>query len=342
MAIIITTIITSITTTLQPAIGGKVTQAAGSAQPDRWVIRQEFERRWYLDEINPDSEMGALVREMKTYSEGFLKGQNVDEFFHRKSERVVLALLHVEFEGKSYFFRGMNTEVSLPTGSLCAERAAISYARSTIPTIERKHMKGVAVLEVPIRPEAPKELNNPLPPCGACREWLDKIAEVSEEFYVLTFSGLDFAEVSERLFFWHEKIERSAPKELDSWICKDCGQKNVPLSKMCKNPDCKADRFGPSYHKTLTEQKYYDILERLHVSKKPTPAEVIAGQLNLPETDVAKMLKTWQKNQIKHGNSFIEEQAGEYSITEQAVDSSTAGKKAKNEDASRWGQPWFH
>ena len=29
---------------------------------------------------------------------------------------------------------------------------------------------------------------NPLRPCGACAEWLRKIAEVNPEFYIITFT----------------------------------------------------------------------------------------------------------------------------------------------------------
>lgn len=56
----------------------------------------------------------------------------------------------MEHKGKAEFVRGINCEVSLPTGSICAERAAIANARTSFPSMIRKQMKGIAVLEVPL------------------------------------------------------------------------------------------------------------------------------------------------------------------------------------------------
>ena len=93
--------------------------------------------------------MYLLIQEMRAYLQWYKKN-GAEPFFHRKSGRVVLSLLHVEHKGKAEFVRGINSEVSLPTGSICAERAAISNARTAFPSMIRKQMKGVAVLEVPL------------------------------------------------------------------------------------------------------------------------------------------------------------------------------------------------
>lgn len=140
---------------------------------------------------------------MKEYMQEY-RENGAEPFFHRKSGRVVLSVLHIEHEGQARFVKGINSEVSLPTGSVCAERSAISNARASFQNICRKQMKGIAVLEVPLvlnnwESEAVQQnLLNPLPPCGACNEWLMKIGEESHGFYVVTFQDLSLELVQER------------------------------------------------------------------------------------------------------------------------------------------------
>jgi len=93
------------------------------------------------------------------------------------------------------FYRGMNLEVSMPTGTLCAERNAIGNALASDQTLRREDIRSVAVLSVSLAERPPDELVdgrdvalNPLDPCGACMEWLRKIAEVNPDFKVITFS----------------------------------------------------------------------------------------------------------------------------------------------------------
>lgn len=70
----------------------------------------------------------------------------------------------------------------MPTGTLCAERNAIGNALAGDQTMSRSDMKGVAVLSLPLNTEGQVVEDmvalNPLDPCGACMEWLKKIAEV--------------------------------------------------------------------------------------------------------------------------------------------------------------------
>mmetsp|Transcript_3088 Transcript_3088/g.10101 ORF Transcript_3088/g.10101 Transcript_3088/m.10101 type:complete len:107 (-) Transcript_3088:2013-2333(-) len=89
----------------------------------------------------------------------------------------------------------MNLEVSMPTGTLCAERNAIGNALASDQTLRREDIRSVAVLSVSLAERPPDELVdgrdvalNPLDPCGACMEWLRKIAEVNPDFKVITFS----------------------------------------------------------------------------------------------------------------------------------------------------------
>ena len=156
-----------------------------------------------LSSIPEADDVHLLTKEMRRYI-GEYKRNGAEPFFHRKSGRVVLSLLHVEHEGKDQFVRGINSEVSLPTGSVCAERTAIGNARASFPNIIRKQMKGIAVLEVPLLnnwdADVNQDLLNPLPPCGACNEWLLKIGEENPGFYVVTFQDLSLDVVHERFF----------------------------------------------------------------------------------------------------------------------------------------------
>ena len=81
-------------------------------------------------------------------------------------------------DGSPTYWRGMNVEVSMPTGTLCAERNAIGTALSMYPQALREDFRAVAVLS--LSDAAPENLN-PLPPCGVCSEWLEKITEANKK-----------------------------------------------------------------------------------------------------------------------------------------------------------------
>ena len=227
--------------------------------------------------------MRMLVREMKTHRDAFTAAASVPgtheltSFWLRKTRKPVLAILCVvkassskkprhELDWSDFeFHRGVNLEVSMPTGSLCSERNAIGNALAANPGLTRKDMFGIAVLslrpkdvgddksallcrdvegthpgtEGPSSPDREKTtLNgtsmsrnasfahvrdaaterraasgangtaesaamsaddlaglNPLRPCGACKEWLNKIAEVNPGFRVVMFSDVTCDEV---------------------------------------------------------------------------------------------------------------------------------------------------
>jgi cytidine deaminase len=216
-----------------------------------------------------DAQLQLVVREMKSFHQEIrsILGTNDNDlhrFWLRKTHKPVLAVLLVQMEGDTEprLFRGTNMEVSMPTGSLCAERNAIGTALSTHPDLKRHDLKMIAVLAVP--PEdnqaegiprnfssasfveetdvdrrmvcsrkpsissegdqsyedwtaaSPNDVDgtpvrriqllskhknrpkrtvviqsskdmNPLPPCGACNEWLKKIAETNPYFKIITF-----------------------------------------------------------------------------------------------------------------------------------------------------------
>ena len=107
-------------------------------------------------------------------------------FFFRKGKQEVLSLVVVRSEDpekKLESFRGVNLEVSLPTGSLCAERNAIGSALIHNPNLKRENILCIAVLSL--------GKNGPtIGPCGACQEWLRKVTMVNPDLSILTFADI--------------------------------------------------------------------------------------------------------------------------------------------------------
>lgn len=96
-----------------------------------------------------------IVREMRRFRDQFLAAEGQGEvasFWLRKSRKPVLAVLLIEKPAMAgrrptiVVQRGMNCEVSMPTGSLCAERNAIGSALASDPTLTRRAIKMIAVL----------------------------------------------------------------------------------------------------------------------------------------------------------------------------------------------------
>jgi cytidine deaminase len=104
-----------------------------------------------------DKDTRQLVREMIAHKQNFESVRDseryneLSNFWLRKSKQPVLSVLMVKKKnGTTKFYRGVNVEVSMPTGSLCAERNAIGSALAIDPTIVRKDMKMIAVLAIPL------------------------------------------------------------------------------------------------------------------------------------------------------------------------------------------------
>lgn len=146
----------------------------------------------------------TLVEAMIQYKERFERARDRGEgahelgtFWLRKSGKPVLSVLMVlnrqeddvassdMGEGPYKFIHGINSEVSMPTGSLCSERNAIGQALASNPCIKRSDFLCIAVLSVDLGGRT--SALNPLAPCGACTEWLAKIAEVNPAFNVIMF-----------------------------------------------------------------------------------------------------------------------------------------------------------
>ena len=102
-----------------------------------------------------NDEVRSAVREMVLYRDSIerVAGESQSElatFWLRKTRKPVLAILVVQkgASGKRVFYRGLNLEVSMPTGSLCAERNAIGNALAADPTLTRQDLRLVAVLSL--------------------------------------------------------------------------------------------------------------------------------------------------------------------------------------------------
>eukprot|EP01084_Bolivina_argentea_P178227 308094_1 len=174
-----------------------------------------------------DENIVAMVNEMRKWKHEFIQSavmnaqSEMSRFWLRKTHQPVLAILSVQKpnEKQPKYYRGINVEVSMPTGSLCAERNAIGTAIAADPSLRRQHFQYMAVLfmselekdKMPMTPDlwgrsytaSPKlkgryaepEDVNPRGPCGSCMEWLGKIAECNPSFKVITFASRNLDEV---------------------------------------------------------------------------------------------------------------------------------------------------
>jgi len=84
---------------------------------------------------------------------------DLTSFWHRKTKKPVLACLLIQKSPDSplQVFKGVNMEVSMPTGSLCAERNVIGSALSQDLTLKREHLKMIAVLSVSFKSSSDKK-----------------------------------------------------------------------------------------------------------------------------------------------------------------------------------------
>ena len=109
-----------------------------------------------------------VANEMKAFRKDFIETlkaggrSDLKSFWLRKTKKPVLAVLLVQKPGcKDVLYRGMNMEVSMPTGSLCAERNVIGTALANDPGLKREDLSMVAVLSVQLPEERPKRYSPP-------------------------------------------------------------------------------------------------------------------------------------------------------------------------------------
>lgn len=104
-----------------------------------------------------DPGLQAVIQEMRAFyhqmTTALTSGNNdIHRFWLRKTHKPVLAVLLVQSSDTTeppQLYRGTNMEVSMPTGSLCAERSAIGSALAANPNLKRQDLKLIAVLAVP-------------------------------------------------------------------------------------------------------------------------------------------------------------------------------------------------
>lgn len=73
--------------------------------------------------------------------------RELESFWLRKTGKAVLAVLVTQKPGEDpVFWRGMNCEVSMPTGTLCAERNAIGNALAGDQTMTRNALPRSGVM----------------------------------------------------------------------------------------------------------------------------------------------------------------------------------------------------
>mmetsp|Transcript_3893 Transcript_3893/g.5942 ORF Transcript_3893/g.5942 Transcript_3893/m.5942 type:complete len:455 (-) Transcript_3893:464-1828(-) len=109
-----------------------------------------------LDDKERDSrQIRMVIHEMLQFKMDYLEAarasSDVRKFWLRKTKKPVLSVLLVKKggDGKEILYRGTNMEVSMPTGSLCAERNVIGTALAADPGLKRGDLRIIAVLAVP-------------------------------------------------------------------------------------------------------------------------------------------------------------------------------------------------
>lgn len=181
-----------------------VDEAGTPALPNVELLDHDhFAQRPSMDaSVVKEEAVARAVEEMRRWAEDFRRlrpvrpgevagdGTRPDSeygFWFRKGQKEVLSVLIVRDRttGVLQAHRAVNLEVSLPTGTLCAERNAIGTAFAAQPDMRRADIEAVAVLSLDAG------LGPRLGPCGACTEWLRKVAEVNPDFRVVTFADLD-------------------------------------------------------------------------------------------------------------------------------------------------------
>lgn len=124
------------------------------------------------DSMTLEKELRQSLHELNRYATEIKTSSiDLDTYWIRKSKKVVLAVLAYNHEGVTEYVRGINMEVSLPAGSMCAERNAISTCFSNYPDLKKKDLICLAVGEYDLESETLKDIR----PCCLCQAWCVKI-----------------------------------------------------------------------------------------------------------------------------------------------------------------------
>ena len=176
-----------------------------------WSCEIEYLRtRSFSQLANQDPAYQVAVR-LKRFLERVSEAP-LEADFHRLSGRVVLAVVMLRRRDGTYeFYEGVNTEVAIQTGSLCAERAAIAAARADIPNLARFEICAIGTIYAPLTKSEPEPNKNPSWPCGVCMEWIKKACGKSEMMRIIGFPNTQFDTVIERFLCLNKK----APVDFD-------------------------------------------------------------------------------------------------------------------------------
>jgi len=264
-----------------------------------WITKKEYTRVRLLMDMDLSDPTRILTEKLLEYMKE-IREDPPNSWFHRKSYRLVLSMLRIKNPNTDNyeFIRGINSEISLPTGSICAERAAIAAARSRFPSLKRRHFYGIAVIDFPLfddHQQPMRPLLNPLGPCGACREYLYKFQEKSENFRVVTYSDIDCTEVHERFLFISQVTRESEPKWLlQFWKCFQCSTMNEPKRTECQH--CERRRFTVESLQPL-ERTILSIMDR---NRNRLPIEEIRkiGKRRWPGVLLGRKLDALIQNQF--------------------------------------------
>lgn len=169
-----------------------------------------------IDSKSPKKLAKAISTEILRYKNDVIQNathNGLNRFWLRKSGKLVLSVVAVNINNKIQFIRGKNLEVSLPAGSLCAERNAIGTVLTLFPFVSPKDFLAIGsiildpsraydslpTIEGTKQSESSSESSfsydsdfdsdaNPIWPCGVCQEWLNKITSKKKgTFYVFAF-----------------------------------------------------------------------------------------------------------------------------------------------------------
>ena len=140
-------------------------------------------------------------------------------------------------------------------------------------------------------------VENPLPPCGACSEWLGKIAEASDNFRVLTFTDHLFDIVIERCL--QNTIEESLdiPAEMTAWTCSWCETWNEPRTQFCKKCESHRNRDSNMIPALQWSRRYHRIIQLLTNKEEGMTINEISEARHWP----INFLTLWIDHLVKAG-----------------------------------------
>jgi cytidine deaminase len=174
-------------------------------EESEWSCEVEYVRtRPFVNLGNQDPAYQVTVR-LKRFLQRVAEAP-LEADFHRLSGRVVLAVVMIRrVDGTYEFYEGVNTEVAIQTGSLCAERAAIAAARADIPNLARFEICAIATIYAPLTKSESEPSKNPSWPCGVCNEWIKKACGKSESFRIIGYPNTKFESVIEKFLCLNKK-----------------------------------------------------------------------------------------------------------------------------------------